>query len=140
MEVRSRLTRSSREETTSRTMNKNLKEALKKMELLFSHSVIYLYGYITESYVVGDDERFYRISACNQVLELPKKELVFPEDCLCIHLWGDSTASPVKTTNSKYNCAFFLTAYATTLTILGFEVYVNDQPFNPEESINWRKL
>jgi hypothetical protein len=123
-------------------VSKDFKATLKKMEKLFSYGVLYLYGYIDKDVVHTTEESFYRVSVCNQPLSLPKMtDVPLPEGAICSNLWGDPTASPTNSGfNAKYNCAFFLTSFATVLTILGFEVYVNDRQFDPEEGIEWRKL
>lgn len=116
--------------------NAEFKETLRRMRELFDHSVVHIYGYVE----TNGDEKFFRVSIANQPVVLPRGKDPLPADAVSINIWGDVVSSSVTLNNSKYNCLFVVQAVATMLTIIGYEVYVNDKVFDPEEGVEWRAM
>jgi len=111
--------------------------AIEKLQGLLSSPDIFLYAY-----VAGDKEQlykmFYRISATDQKAKFKVKDngpvdIEWAEDSLAVNLWGDAIGSSLELENSAYNCTWTLNSIATILTLLGIEVYVNNECYVPLE-------
>lgn len=85
-----------------------------------------------------DGKRFWRITLSNASSKLVATTVDAPEpfeppEIIKYNLWGDDISSAANRPRSRYICLNVMHTLATMMVLLGFEVRVNDEDFDPYE-------
>lgn len=110
--------------------------ALREIAQIFKRNcVIYLDFKIDKV----ENNSFWRITLSNAsskqlVTTIDTDESFEPTEVIKYNLWGDDVSSAAHRPRSRYICLNVMHTIATLLVVLGFEVRVNDEDFDP---YNW---
>lgn len=119
-------------------MSDDYSEALKKITTLLHFQVVYLYLYVDQN---DGAMQYYRVAVTNQQVSLPRpKDKPEIENYLGFNLWGGVGYSRKAYTGARLSALNTLSAFATILSMLGYEVFVNNRLYDPLEKIKWDEL
>lgn len=129
--------------TDNESRSSDFSEVLKELKKLFSHNTICFYLYHDCPNTVDPCAKaapFYRISAANMEVKLPRaKNTQFPEGSIVVNIWGDNSCSAVSL-ESLYTALYTLNSMASILTVIGYDIYVNDRIYDPMHPLDRCKM
>lgn len=115
---------------TSTAPSAELNNLLKEMSTFFKSGMkLHLITYIDQH-----PKPHWRIAVASEHITLPRKNAGSNADVKAYNVWGNQSFSGTDRKNSEYACTESVMMLANILTLIGYDICVNNEEFNPSET------